>query len=65
VIENLEAQIRERKAVDIILERAKYKDVAMELSLDERIEPVSYSVCRTAVATEAVAEPEPGAESDK
>jgi trigger factor len=65
VIENLEAQIRERKAVDIILERAKYKDVPMELSLDERIEPVSYSVCRTAVATEAVAEPAPGEESDK
>lgn len=29
----------------------------MELSLDERIEPVPYSVCHTAVTTE-VAEPE-------
>ncbi len=62
MIENLEAQIRERKAVDIILERAKYKDMPMELSLDERIEPVPYSVCHTVVATEAVAEPEPGEE---
>jgi trigger factor len=52
MIENLEAQIRERKAVDVILERAKYKDVPMELSLDERVEPVPYSVCRTHVATE-------------
>jgi trigger factor len=52
MIENLEAQIRERKAVDVILERAKYKDVPMELSLDERIEPVPYSVCRTHVVTE-------------
>jgi trigger factor len=60
MIENLEAQIRERKAVDIILERAKYKDKPMELSLDERIEPVPYSVCHTAVATESVAEREPG-----
>jgi trigger factor len=57
MIENLEAQIRERKAVDVILDRAKYKDVPMELSLDERIEPVPYSVCRTHVATEN-AEPE-------
>jgi trigger factor len=56
MIENLEAQIRERKSVDIILDRAKYKDVPMELSLDERIEPVPYSVCRTAVTTEVAAE---------
>ena len=58
MIENLEAQIRERKAVDIILERAKYKDKPMELSLDERIEPVPYSVCHAVVTTEAMAEPE-------
>jgi trigger factor len=58
MMENLEAQIRERKAVDIILERAKYKDVPMELSLDDRIEPVAFSVCRNTVATEsAQAEP--------
>ncbi len=44
MIENLEAQIRERKAVDVILDRAKYKDVPMELSLDEKVEPVPYSV---------------------
>lgn len=64
VIENLEAQIRERKAVDIILERAKYKDTPMELSLDERIEPTPYSVCRSAVTTESVTE-EPAAEVDE
>jgi len=63
MIENLEAQIRERKAVDIILERAKYKDKPMELSSDERIEPVPYSVCHTVVATEAAAGSEPGEEA--
>jgi trigger factor len=57
MIENLEAQIRERKAVDVILERAKYKDVPLELSLDERVEPAPYSVCHTNVTTET-AEPE-------
>jgi trigger factor len=65
MIENLEAQIRERKAVDIILERAKYKDVPMELSLDERIEPVSYSVCRTNVATEVATESPSGEDDSK
>lgn len=63
MIENLEAQIRERKAVDIILERAKYKDKPMELSLDDRIEPVPYSVCHTVVATEALPETERGEDS--
>jgi trigger factor len=59
MLENLEAQIRERKAVDIIMARANYKDVPMQLSLDERVEPVTYSVCRDRVVTEAVPAGEP------
>ncbi len=58
MIENLEAQIRERKAVDIILSRAKYKDVSTELSLEERIEPAPYSVCRNPVVTGEAADAE-------
>lgn len=45
LIENLEAQIRERKAVDVILERAKFKDVKAERPAENRIEAVPYSVC--------------------
>ena len=45
LIENLEAQIRERKAVDVILERAKFKDVKMERPAENRIEAVPYSIC--------------------
>ena len=46
LIENLEAQIRERKAVDFILERAKFKDVEMKQTAGS-IEAVPHSVCGT------------------
>jgi trigger factor len=45
LIENLEAQIRERKAVDFILARAKFKDVQMERPATNRIEAVPLSIC--------------------
>jgi trigger factor len=45
VIDNLEAQIREQKAVDSILERAKYQDVPQKKAPQHQIEAVPYSVC--------------------
>lgn len=45
MIENLEAQIRERKAVDLILSKAKFKDVPMEQPAEDRVEAVSRSIC--------------------
>jgi trigger factor len=45
VIENLEAQIRERKAIDFILEKADFKDVPMENTEENNITAVPYSVC--------------------
>jgi trigger factor len=53
VIENLEAQIRERKAVDLILERAKFEDVKVEPSDENRIEAIQQSVCGMPVAAAA------------
>ena len=47
VIENLEAQIRERKAVDAILDSAEFEDVEMKQSTDADVEAVNQSVCRT------------------
>ena len=44
-IENLEAQILERKAVDCILERAEYDDVDMEPPAEDRVEAVPHSLC--------------------
>lgn len=47
VIENLEAQIRERKAVDIALERAKFEEVPLEEDLvpDLNVEGVNDAIC--------------------
>ena len=46
VIENLEAQIRERKAVDKILENAVFEDVEMDRSAEDQVEAVNQSVYR-------------------
>ncbi|MGH7200856.1 MAG: trigger factor, partial [Planctomycetaceae bacterium] len=45
MIENLDAQIRERKAVDFLLEHAEYQDVEMDPPAEDRIEAVARSVC--------------------
>lgn len=49
VIENLEAQIRERKAIDVILEHAKYEDTELPPVVDDRVEAVATSVCGMSV----------------
>lgn len=53
--ENLAAQIRERKAVDVILDKAKFKEVPMEKPAESRVAAVPNSVCGI---TDAEAEPE-------
>lgn len=47
VIENLEAQIRERKAVDFALSKAQYKEIPMadELVQDVNVEGVEQVIC--------------------
>lgn len=58
MIDNLDAQLRERKAVDCILERATFEDVEMEPAIDTRVEAVSQSVCGLASETVEEAETE-------
>lgn len=59
LIENLEAQLRERKAVDFILSKAAYVDVpAKEDDSQDRIEAVPQSVCGLAVAPATAEEDE-------
>lgn len=55
VIENLEAQIRERKAVDFILKSAQFEDVpASKSTLNEDVLAVPLSICgMSAVSVEA------------
>ena len=45
VIENLEAQIRERKAVDVILSKAVFEDVPMDTSAKLSVEAVELEIC--------------------
>ncbi|HBL48025.1 MAG TPA: trigger factor, partial [Planctomycetaceae bacterium] len=58
MIENLEAQLRERKAVDVILEKAEYTDVKMKPQEENKISAVARSVCSSFAASAAEEEPE-------
>jgi len=51
MIDNLQAQIRERKAVDFILERADFEDVDTPPPEEDRIEAVAQSVCGITTGT--------------
>jgi trigger factor len=57
LIENLEAQILERKAVDVVLEKAEFVDVPGTASQPDEVEALDVSVC----AQEVVPAPQPGA----
>jgi len=59
LIENLEAQILERKAIDVVLKKAVFVDVPSETEKSHDVEAVALSVCgQPGVAVEA-----PGAEA--
>ncbi|MDA1164404.1 MAG: trigger factor [Planctomycetota bacterium] len=57
VIENLEAQIRERKAVDVALDKAKYEEVPMDEELigDDDVEAVDDAICNVMFARASAA----------
>ncbi|NQV28580.1 MAG: trigger factor [Rhodopirellula sp.] len=57
VIENLEAQIRERKAVDVALDKAKYEEVPMEDDLvgNQDVEAVDEAICNVMFARASAA----------
>ncbi len=56
MIENLEAQIRERKAVDIILEHAQFEDIELDPPADRDVEAVPHSICGRESDTEVDAD---------
>ncbi|MBI1347264.1 trigger factor [bacterium] len=53
MIDNLEAQIRERKAVDHILKSAVYTDVPMPAPQTDDVEAVSLAICGQGAVPEA------------
>lgn len=65
MIENLEAQIRERKAIDFILESATFNDVPTPPSDEYTAAAISASVCSTAAATTEVTANEEEAEAEE
>lgn len=62
VIENLEAQIRERKAVDVILEHAEFKDQKLPPQSLPDVEAVDRAICSTIADTEVEDEEDAGEE---
>ncbi len=59
MMENLEAQIRERKAVDVILEHATFEDVPMEEDeTEDQVAAIPQSVCGVATTTVSAIEEE-------
>jgi trigger factor len=58
MIENLEAQIRERKAVDLILSQAKFKDTPMPVAEEDRVEALPRSICGLGSQTESAEDEE-------
>lgn len=45
MIENMEAQLRERKAVDFILDKASFKDVEREPSAENTVTAAAFAIC--------------------
>lgn len=64
VIENLEAQVRERKAVDVILEHAKFKDTEMPLTWQTDVEAIDRSICNP-ISDTTVDDAEEAADSEE
>ena len=58
VIENLEAQIRERKAVDVVLKSAVFEDVAVPVAQTDDVQALSISICGNSAVVVAPTEVE-------
>jgi len=61
MIENLTAQIRERKAIEFVLSKAEFNEVPAKTERDRDIEAVDYAICGTGES----AETEPEEESEE
>ena len=62
MIENLEAQVRERKSIEVILEHAEFNDVEGEPLVRDPVATIDQSVCHSSSDTAAETVDEPAAE---
>ena len=51
MIENMEAQLRERKAIDFILENASFEDVDRKPSVEDNVATVAFAICGNMVSS--------------
>lgn len=65
MIENLEAQLRERKAVDVILEKAEYTETEMKPPKENEVSAIARSVCSSFSAAAAEEEKEEEGEGEE
>ena len=63
MIENLEAQVRERKSIEVILEHAEFNDVEGEPLVRDPVATIDQSVCHSSSDTAAEAVDEPAADT--
>ena len=63
MIENLEAQVRERKSIEVILEHAEFNDVEGEPLVRDPVATIDQSVCHSSSDTAAETVDEPAAET--
>ena len=52
MMDNLEAQLKERKAVDLILSKASFRDVSREPFAENDVATVSFAICETIATTQ-------------
>ena len=63
MIENLEAQVRERKSIEVNLEHAEFNDVEGEPLVRDPVATIDQSVCHSSSDTAAEAVDEPAADA--
>ena len=63
MIENLEAQVRERKSIEVILEHAEFNDVEGEPLVRDPVATIDQSICHSSSDTAAEAVDEPAADT--
>jgi trigger factor len=51
MIDNMEAQLRERKAIDFILENASFEDVDRKPSIEDNVASVAFAICGNMVSS--------------
>jgi len=63
MMDNLEAQLRERKAVDLILSKASFKDVPREPFAENDVATASFAVCGNITTTQVAEHSDSGEDS--